>query len=59
VAARGARTAGRAAIDSARRHGNLSSTIRLFVLDFDRNQLADIKAASSAKAPSAVKSALL
>jgi predicted DNA-binding ribbon-helix-helix protein len=48
-----------AAIDSAQRHGNLSSAIRLFVLDFDRNQLADIKAASSAKAPSAVKSALL
>jgi predicted DNA-binding ribbon-helix-helix protein len=32
-----------AAIDSARRHGNLSSAIRLFVLDFYRNQLADVK----------------
>jgi predicted DNA-binding ribbon-helix-helix protein len=32
-----------AAIDSARRHGNLSSAIRLFVLDFYRNQLAAIK----------------
>ena len=29
-----------AAIDSNRRHGNLSSAIRLFVLDFYRNQLA-------------------
>jgi predicted DNA-binding ribbon-helix-helix protein len=33
-----------AAIDSRRRHGNLSSAIRLFVLDFYRNQLADAKA---------------
>jgi predicted DNA-binding ribbon-helix-helix protein len=33
-----------AAIDSNRRHGNLSSAIRLFVLDFYRNQLADPKA---------------
>src|SRR5260221_41144 len=32
-----------AAIDSERRHGNLSSAIRLFVLDFYRNQLADVK----------------
>src|SRR5258708_32145779 len=31
-----------AAIDSERRHGNLSSAIRLFVLDFYRNQLADV-----------------
>lgn len=29
-----------AAIDSERRHGNLSSAIRLFVLDFYRNQLS-------------------
>jgi predicted DNA-binding ribbon-helix-helix protein len=33
-----------AAIDSNRRHGNLSSAIRLFVLEFYRNQLADPKA---------------
>jgi predicted DNA-binding ribbon-helix-helix protein len=32
-----------AAIDSGRRQGNLSSAIRLFVLDFYRNQLADVK----------------
>jgi predicted DNA-binding ribbon-helix-helix protein len=32
-----------AAIDSERQHGNLSSAIRLFVLDFYRNQLADDK----------------
>ena len=30
-------------IDSDRRHGNLSSAIRLFVLNFYRNQLADVK----------------
>ena len=30
-----------AAIDSERRHGNLSSAIRLFVLDFYRNQMSD------------------
>ena len=30
-----------AAIDSARRHGNLSSAIRLFVLTFYREQLLD------------------
>jgi predicted DNA-binding ribbon-helix-helix protein len=33
-----------AAIDSERRQGNLSSAIRLFVLDFYRNQLADVQA---------------
>jgi predicted DNA-binding ribbon-helix-helix protein len=33
-----------ASIDSERRHGNLSSAIRLFVLDFYRNQLADVQA---------------
>ena len=33
-----------AAIDSERQHGNLSSAIRLFVLDFYRNQLSDQKA---------------
>jgi predicted DNA-binding ribbon-helix-helix protein len=32
-----------AAIDSGRRQGNLSSAIRLFVLDFYRNQLADVR----------------
>jgi predicted DNA-binding ribbon-helix-helix protein len=31
------------AVDSERRQGNLSSAIRLFVLDFYRNQLAHIK----------------
>jgi predicted DNA-binding ribbon-helix-helix protein len=30
-----------AAIDSERQHGNLSSAIRLFVLDFYRNQLSE------------------
>jgi predicted DNA-binding ribbon-helix-helix protein len=30
-----------AAIDSERRHGNLSSAIRLFVLDYYRNQARD------------------
>jgi predicted DNA-binding ribbon-helix-helix protein len=34
-----------AAIDSERRHGNLSSAIRLFVLDYYRNKLGDDKAA--------------
>jgi len=33
-----------AAIDSERQHGNLSSAIRLFVLDFYRNQLSDHRA---------------
>jgi predicted DNA-binding ribbon-helix-helix protein len=32
------------AIDSERRHDNLSSAIRLFVFDFYRNQLADVQA---------------
>ena len=32
------------AIDSERRQGNLSSSIRLFVLDFYRNKLADVQA---------------
>jgi predicted DNA-binding ribbon-helix-helix protein len=30
-----------AAIDAERQHGNLSSAIRLYVLDFYRNQLSD------------------
>jgi predicted DNA-binding ribbon-helix-helix protein len=30
-----------AAIDTGRPHGNLSSAIRLFVLDFYRNQLSE------------------
>ena len=34
------------AIDSERRHGNLSSAIRLFVLDFYRDQLADVEGAT-------------
>jgi predicted DNA-binding ribbon-helix-helix protein len=33
-----------AVIDQDRRHGNLSSAIRLFVLDFYRKQLSDLKA---------------
>jgi hypothetical protein len=32
-----------AAIESGRQHGNLSSAIRLFVLDFYRNRLSDCK----------------
>jgi predicted DNA-binding ribbon-helix-helix protein len=32
-----------AAIDSQRQHGNLSSALRLFVLDFYRTQLSDFK----------------
>jgi len=32
-----------AAIDSERKHGNLSSAIRLFVLDFYRAQLSNMK----------------
>jgi predicted DNA-binding ribbon-helix-helix protein len=31
------------AVDSERQRGNLSSAIRLFVLDFYRSQVADIK----------------
>src|SRR5215472_9727597 len=31
------------AVDSERQQGNLSSAIRLFVLDFYRNQLADVR----------------
>jgi predicted DNA-binding ribbon-helix-helix protein len=31
------------AIDSERRQGNLSSAIRLFVLDFYRNKLGDVQ----------------
>ncbi len=33
-----------AAIDSERRHGNLSSAIRLFVLDHYRSQIGDERA---------------
>ena len=36
-----------AAIDSERRHGNLSSAIRLFVLDHYRNQNTDERSARS------------
>src|SRR4029450_9829258 len=32
-----------ATIDTERQHGNLSSAIRLFVLDFYRNQISDPK----------------
>jgi predicted DNA-binding ribbon-helix-helix protein len=31
------------AIDSERQHGNLSSAVRLFVLDVHRRELADLK----------------
>jgi predicted DNA-binding ribbon-helix-helix protein len=37
-----------AAIDSDRRHGNLSSAIRLFVLDHYRNQYSDERSARGA-----------
>ena len=44
------------AIDSERQHGNLSSAIRLFVLDFYRNQLADVQAGpDSAKGNLAIR----
>ena len=40
-----------AAIDAERQHGNLSSAIRLFVLEFYRNQLSeDSKQRDEAKA---------
>jgi predicted DNA-binding ribbon-helix-helix protein len=43
-------------IDSERRHDNLSSAIRLFVLDFYRNQVADVQAEpDGAKADLAIK----
>jgi len=35
-----------AGIDADRQHGNLSSAIRLFVLDFYRRQLSELKAAA-------------
>ena len=37
-----------AEIDAERQHGNLSSAIRLFVLDFYRRQLSELKAAAPA-----------
>jgi predicted DNA-binding ribbon-helix-helix protein len=44
------------AIDSERRHDNLSSAIRLFVLDFYRNQVADVQAEpDGAKADLAIR----
>jgi predicted DNA-binding ribbon-helix-helix protein len=36
-----------ASIDSDRQHGNLSSAIRLFVLDYYRSQLGDVIAKPS------------
>lgn len=51
-------------IDSDRRHGNLSSAIRLFVLDFYRSQTAGVQveadknAQREASAASGVQSAL-
>jgi predicted DNA-binding ribbon-helix-helix protein len=38
-----------ASIDTERNHGNLSSAIRLFVLDFYRNQLEETAAVSAAR----------
>jgi predicted DNA-binding ribbon-helix-helix protein len=38
-----------AAIDSERQHGNLSSAIRLFVLDFYRAQLSEAEGGADAK----------
>ena len=38
-------------INAERRHGNLSSAIRLFVLDFYRRQLTDLDKAPDAKLP--------
>ena len=40
-----------ATIDTERQHGNLSSAIRLFVLDFYRNRLTDDKAGRDATRP--------
>ena len=45
-----------AVIDSQRHHGNLSSAIRLFVLDFYRNQLSDEKPGRDGAAGYAVTS---
>jgi predicted DNA-binding ribbon-helix-helix protein len=39
-----------AAIDSERRHGNLSSAIRLFVLDHYRSMIADERSSERATA---------
>ena len=43
------------AVDSERQQGNLSSAIRLFVLDFYRSQVADIKGRDHAEGHLAVK----
>jgi len=43
-----------AAIDSGRKHGNLSSAIRLFVLDHYRNQPPAVGAGSSGAAHSSM-----
>jgi predicted DNA-binding ribbon-helix-helix protein len=40
-----------ATIDTERQHGNLSSAVRLFVLDFYRNQLSDDKAGRDGTRP--------
>ena len=40
-----------ATIDTERQHGNLSSAIRLFVLDFYRNQLPDDKSGRDGTRP--------
>ena len=47
-----------AVIDSERQHGNLSSAIRLFVLDFYRRQLSQ-PAGSSEKPPEVVPNAAI
>lgn len=38
-----------ASIDTERKHGSLSSAIRLFVLDFYRNQLEEMARVSAAR----------
>jgi predicted DNA-binding ribbon-helix-helix protein len=44
-------------IDSERRHGNLSSAIRLFVLDFYRRQLGDLNKIPDATHPAVMPQA--
>lgn len=45
-----------AAIDTDRRHGNLSSAIRLFVLDYYRAQIAEARAAQGLSRESGARS---
>ena len=46
-----------ASIDTDRRHGNLSSAIRLFVLDYYRAQVGDLRGAQGASRGSGARSA--